>query len=268
MRGVTTPSASRVWRCSPAGCGNALLKTLRRMSHGRGCRRGIRSVDAGIVAQRGAAGAAILPGRSGDSLLVKMLRHERKPAMPQDADPLPKDLVDRIARWIDLGAPYDAPLVKPSEGPRSGRGGPYRRKRNRTGLINRCGPMPFPRRWPWNLVPSDRSIFGRGATRRRSEVKPGGCAGDVVPAPVVRPAGFAPAPEAIAAFEADRSPEAVAAAVDRMLASPHYGERWARHWLDLARFAGEPRLSSTITTVRAPTTSGFRHRGVQSRHAV
>ena len=49
--------------------------------------------------------------------------------------------------------------------------------------------------------------------------------------------GLPPAPEEVAAFEADSSPKAWEALVDRLLASPHYGERWARHWLDLVRFA-------------------------------
>ena len=49
--------------------------------------------------------------------------------------------------------------------------------------------------------------------------------------------GLPPTPEEIAAFEADRSPDAWDRVIDRLLASPHYGERWGRHWLDVARYA-------------------------------
>src|SRR5262249_58431583 len=49
--------------------------------------------------------------------------------------------------------------------------------------------------------------------------------------------GLPPTPDEIDAFEADRSPDAFARVVDRLLASPHYGERWGRHWLDVARYA-------------------------------
>ena len=49
--------------------------------------------------------------------------------------------------------------------------------------------------------------------------------------------GLPPSPEAIDSFLADESPQAHERVVDRLLASPHYGERWARHWLDLVRFA-------------------------------
>ncbi len=49
--------------------------------------------------------------------------------------------------------------------------------------------------------------------------------------------GLPPTPEEVAAFEKDESPRAYEALIDRLLASPHYGERWGRHWLDLARYA-------------------------------
>ena len=48
--------------------------------------------------------------------------------------------------------------------------------------------------------------------------------------------GLPPTPAEIASFVEDKSPEAYAKLVDRLLASPHYGERWARHWLDVAHF--------------------------------
>src|SRR5215467_8368081 len=49
--------------------------------------------------------------------------------------------------------------------------------------------------------------------------------------------GLPPTPEEVAAFVADKSPQAFEKVVDRLLASPQYGERWGRHWLDLARYA-------------------------------
>jgi len=49
--------------------------------------------------------------------------------------------------------------------------------------------------------------------------------------------GLPPTPDEVSAFVADKSPDAYEKVVDRLLASPHYGERWARHWLDLARYA-------------------------------
>jgi len=63
--------------------------------------------------------------------------------------------------------------------------------------------------------------------------------------------GLPPAPEDIAAFVNDKSPDAWEKVVDRLLASPHYGERWGRHWLDLARFAESEGFKSDETRPNA-----------------
>ena len=58
--------------------------------------------------------------------------------------------------------------------------------------------------------------------------------------------GLPPTPEEVEAFLADDSPDAFARVVDRLLASPHYGERWGRHWLDVARYADSNGLDENI----------------------
>ncbi len=63
--------------------------------------------------------------------------------------------------------------------------------------------------------------------------------------------GLPPTPEEVDAFLADRSPRAFEKVVDRLLASPHYGERWARHWLDLARYAESEGFKSDETRPNA-----------------
>ena len=63
--------------------------------------------------------------------------------------------------------------------------------------------------------------------------------------------GLLPTPEETAAFQADDSPDAYEKVVDRLLASPHHGERWARHWLDLARFAESEGFKSDETRPNA-----------------
>ena len=55
--------------------------------------------------------------------------------------------------------------------------------------------------------------------------------------------GLPPTPEEVEAFEKDLSPDAFARVVDRLLVSPHYGERWGRYWLDLARYADDKALA-------------------------
>ncbi len=67
--------------------------------------------------------------------------------------------------------------------------------------------------------------------------------------------GLPPTPEEVDAFLADRSPDAFARVVDRLLASPAYGERWGRHWLDVARY-GE----STGSSRNLPLPHAWRYR--------
>ncbi len=63
--------------------------------------------------------------------------------------------------------------------------------------------------------------------------------------------GLPPTPEEVDAFLSDRSPDAFTSVVDRLLVSPHYGERWARHWLDLARYAESEGFKSDETRPNA-----------------
>src|SRR5712692_10193964 len=63
--------------------------------------------------------------------------------------------------------------------------------------------------------------------------------------------GLPPTPDELTAFLADRSPDAFRKVVARLLASPHYGERWARHWLDLARYAESEGFKSDETRPNA-----------------
>jgi hypothetical protein len=63
--------------------------------------------------------------------------------------------------------------------------------------------------------------------------------------------GLPPTPEEVQAFLSDQSPDAFEKVVDRLLASPHYGERWARHWLDLARYADSEGFKSDETRPNA-----------------
>ena len=88
----------------------------------------------------------------------------------------------------------------------------------------------------WARTPIDKFII---AKLEAKGVKPSPAADKVT---LLRRAtfdltGLAPTPEEVAAFVADQSPQAFERVIDRLLASPQYGERWGRHWLDLARFA-------------------------------
>src|SRR5688572_3508780 len=67
----------------------------------------------------GSHGAAAVAGKSADSNVVRFIRHQQKPFMPEGGDKLSPDTIAQVARWIDLGAPYDKPLVENPRDPDS-----------------------------------------------------------------------------------------------------------------------------------------------------
>jgi hypothetical protein len=155
-------------------------------------------------------GAAIAPGNPQDSVIVKMLRGELAPRMPLGKDPLPAGQIDLIADWIK-GLKADT-AAKASrwwafEPPKSGaRGGIDELVRSK---LEEKGLSPSPEAPKPMLL--RRAFF------------------DLV--------GEPPTPTETRAFLSDTSTGAYEKLVDRLLADPRYGERWGRHWLDLARYA-------------------------------
>ena len=97
-------------------------------------------------------------------------------------------------------------------------------------------PTPSQRSRVWDASPVDSWVL---AALRHAALQPAPDASrrDLIRRVSYSLTGLPPSPEAIGAFEDDTSPDAYERLLDRLLASPHYGERWARHWLDLVRFA-------------------------------
>ena len=131
-----------------------------------------------------------------------------------------------------MGAPWPA-----EAGPDRPR--PDGQAAGRTGRSSRSGrPRPPPVKDPaWVASPVDAFILARLEAKGLAP-SPAGRPADPDPPGHVRPDwGLPPTAEEVEAFEADASPDAFARVVDRLLASPRYGERWGRHWLDVARYA-------------------------------
>ena len=185
----------------------------------------------------GPAGPAIVSGRPADSLLIKLIRHQKKPAMPLDADPLSEEVIAKLENWIRLGAPYSAPLVESPTAPTwTSRSVPDDARKH--WAFRPLAPVtpPEPKDAAWSGQPLDKFIrhtqervglTPNAAVDRRTYARR--LAFDLTGLPLD--------PAWLADYLADMSPEADARLVDRLLASPHYGERWGRHWLDLVRFA-------------------------------
>src|SRR3954447_1887971 len=184
---------------------------------------------AGVLAG-GDSGPAVVPGKPGESVLLEALRHEGG-AMPPTSK-LPDPVIADFERWVEMGPPD----------PRDGRVAPAR-----TGIDLEAGRKFWssqpPRRHPsppvadagWPRTDIDRFLLAALEARGLKPVR------DADRATLARRlaydlVGLPTTPEEVAAFVADGSPEAYERMVDRLLASPRFGERWGRHWLDVARF--------------------------------
>jgi hypothetical protein len=176
-------------------------------------------------------GPAIVPGDPAGSLLIKALRFEDRKMPP--AGKLPERVIADFQTWIKQGA----------ADPREGKAAPGARKigveagkRFWSFRPPRAHAAPPVRDRAWPRKKIDRFLLARLEKAGLAPSRPADrrtwlrrVSFDLI--------GLPPGPEEVEAFVNDRAPEAHEKAVERLLASPHYGERWARVWLDLARYA-------------------------------
>jgi mono/diheme cytochrome c family protein len=173
----------------------------------------------------GESGAAIEPGKPDESLLVEYISGE-KPEMPKDAPPLSGEQVAAVSRWIAAGAVWPDGLV-------------LKDKKAIDAKWWSLGPLAeveVPQiDDPWIRTPVDAFIL---AKLRENGLSP---AAEADRRTLIRRLtfdlhGLPPTPAEIDAFVGDTNDDAYAHLVDRLLASPRYGERWGRHWLDVVHF--------------------------------
>ncbi len=169
----------------------------------------------------GRSGAAFAPGAPDRSLLLQALRHVKDgPQMPPDKK-LPDEVIADFARWVKEGAPWPAKSAAGS----------------------------FSKHWAFEPLrkvepsvnaklsnPIDRFLAAAWMAKEVSPVERAE-RGTLIRRATFDLLGLPPTQEEVEAFAKDTSPDAFAKLVDRLLASPHYGERWGRHWLDVVRYA-------------------------------
>jgi hypothetical protein len=186
--------------------------------HGPDLKKGglnLQNRDAALTKLR-SGGAAIVPGKAAESLLIERITAaEEAERMPLKAEPLTAAEVATLKAWIDQGAPYEqhwsyAKPVRP----------PLPAVHNTTWPRNSIDDFVLARLEAEGLLPATEAE--RAVLLRRVSL-------DLT--------GLPPTPQEVDAFLADPSPEAYERVVDRLLASPHYGEHQARYWLDQARYA-------------------------------
>jgi hypothetical protein len=188
------------------------------------------------ILQGGKTGPAVVPGRPEESLLVAAIRYDDKPRMPPD-----RKLTDAefavLIKWVKAGAPW--PSSKAEIRPEPTRAGKTITKKDREFWSFRTIESPAVPKVDNASSPKTAIDFFILAELEANGLKPTETADKRT---LIRRAtfdliGLPPTPEEIQAFLKDTEPDAFARVVDRLLASPHYGERWARHWLDVARYA-------------------------------
>jgi len=178
----------------------------------------------------GNSGAAVVPGDPGHSLLLKAVKYEGRKMPP--GGKLPDAVIADLEKWIEMGAP------DPRTGPvlpewkldltKARSEWPY--------TLPVAAKPPAVKNAKTNPTSIDRFIQAKLEAR------------NLTPAPAADKAtllrrltldltGLLPTAAELDAFEKDRSPRATEIVVDRLLGSPRFGERWGRHWLDVARYA-------------------------------
>jgi hypothetical protein len=186
-----------------------------------------------LIRKGGTSGSVIAPGKSEDSLIVRrLLGLDFEDQMPLDRDPLPEAAIAQVRAWIDQGARFPA-----SPAHTAAADSPGSDVQEHWSYVKPTRPAPpavgDPR---WVRNPIDNFILAR---LDREKLAPASEA--TKPALLRRVTldliGLPPTPGELDAFLADSSAEAYDKVVERLLASPHFGERWARPWLDLARYA-------------------------------
>ena len=183
----------------------------------------------------GSGGSAIQPFRARDSRLLRLLAHTETPHMPDHGEKLAAPLIARVASWIDDGAPYDAPLIAGRK-PARDRSIVTGEDRQWWAFQPLAKAAPPELKNPASVSPVDRFLLAKAAPKNLTLAPP------AEKRVLLRRAfldlhGLPPTPAQIEEFLQDRSPDAWPRLIDRLLDSPRYGERWARHWLDVARFA-------------------------------
>jgi hypothetical protein len=180
---------------------------------------GLRLDQKDAALKGGASGIDIRPGKSAESRLIRLVAGLEKKAMPPVGARLTVEEVGLLRAWIDQGPEWAA---------RASTHWSFQKIRRPA--------VPVVRNKPWARNPIDNFILSRLESEK---IAPSSEAGKLT---LLRRVsldltGLQPTPEEQHAFLADTRPDAYEHLVDRLLDSPHYGEKWARYWLDLARYA-------------------------------
>ncbi|MDQ3623930.1 MAG: DUF1549 domain-containing protein, partial [Verrucomicrobiota bacterium] len=186
----------------------------------------------------GESGDALVPGKSRASLIYQQIVDKEMP--PEGEEPITYEELQIIANWID-GSAFPDPATLKAE---AGRFGARARARGLWSFQPPVRPaLPEVKDAARVRSPVDRFTAAKLAASGRT-LSPDADARTLIRRVYFNLVGLPPTPEEIEAFVNDARPDAWERLVESLLASPHYGERWGRHWLDVAGWAESSLLIS------------------------
>ncbi len=199
--------------------------------HGPDKQKGGLRLDSRAALLKGADGEpVVVPGDPEASPLIKAVRHDGDTKMPPKTK-LPAPAIEALTAWVKMGVPWPE-----SAGTRGTSSVAEARASHWAFRPVRPPAPPAVRRGDWVRTPPDRYILAK-LEAQGLEPAPPADRRTLIRRAALDLTGLPPAPEEVEAFVNDSSPDAWEKVVDRLLASPEYGERWGRHWLDVARYA-------------------------------
>lgn len=175
----------------------------------------------------GENGPGVVPGKAQESALYKRINHELQPAMPFQGAKLSDQHIAEIRDWINAGAPYDAPLDLKAAG---------RISTHWAFQPPAKPPVPKVKNAAWVRNPID-AFIAANQEKRSLHPMPAADKRVLLRRVYIDLIGLPPTQDELRAFLADTSRDAYEKVVDRLLASPQYGERWGRHWMDMWRYS-------------------------------
>jgi hypothetical protein len=194
----------------------------------------------------GDSGPALVPGKVAEGALLKALRHTDNIKMPPKGK-LPENVLADFATWVKNGAPDP----RAGDTPSAAKDIDWQKAR-RFWAFQPPRPAPLPRvkdtSWPNRAL--DYFVCAELEKRQLQPVGPASRR-DLLRRATFGLTGLPPSPAEMAAFLEDDSAAAFAKVVERLLASPHYGEHWAHHWLDVSRYAEDKALAFVNTRPHA-----------------
>ncbi len=185
----------------------------------------------------GTLGPAIVPGKPAENLLIQVVDHTHdRLRMPLGGKLQEQEITD-LVRWVEMGAPWPGAPAEIAPKPTGQEFTISQKDRDYWAFLPVQRPaLPTVSNTQWPQSAIDLFILAR-LEKASLNPSPPAARRELIRRLSFDLVGLPPAPEEVDAFLQDHSPQAWTKLVDRLLESPHYGERWGRFWLDVARYA-------------------------------